>query len=142
MKTLEYDIVIVGSGAGGGTVAKELAALCNRGVRIALLEWGGRFQDHDNTRSEVEMAQKYYFESGGVQNSSQNMTFALAKAVGGSTTVYTGTSLVLPDEILEKKWAIPGLDRHDLQPRFQKYLKENNVHLLDKALINENNQLF
>ncbi|MBI2521219.1 MAG: GMC family oxidoreductase [Bdellovibrio sp.] len=142
MRTLDYDIVIVGSGAGGGTVAKELAPLCQKGMRIALLEWGGRFNDHDNTRSEVEMAQKYYFESGGVQNSGQEMTFALAKAVGGSTTVYTGTSLVLPDEILEKKWAVPGLTSVDLKPRFQKYLKENNVHLLDKSLINENNQLF
>jgi len=142
VKTLSYDIVIIGSGAGGGTVAKELAPLCKKGVRIALLEWGGRFRDQDNSRSEVEMAQKYYFESGGVQNTSQNMTFALAKAVGGSTTVYTGTSLVLPDEILEKKWAIPGLNSSNLRPRFQKYLRENNVHLLDKALINENNQLF
>lgn len=58
MKTHEYDIVIIGSGAGGGTVAKELAPLCEKGRRIALLEWGGRFQKKDNTRREIEMARK------------------------------------------------------------------------------------
>ena len=81
MKKHEYDIVIIGSGAGGGTVAKELAPLCSRGVRIALLEWGGRFRKSDNTRREIEMARKYYFDSGGFQTVSQDMTLAFAHGV-------------------------------------------------------------
>ena len=36
----EYDVVIVGSGAGGGTVAQELAPLVKDGVRVLLLEQG------------------------------------------------------------------------------------------------------
>ena len=45
MNELSYDIVIIGSGAGGGTVAQELAPLCNDGVRIAVLEKGPRLRD-------------------------------------------------------------------------------------------------
>ena len=32
--TLQYDVIIIGSGAGGGTVAKELAPLCARGLKV------------------------------------------------------------------------------------------------------------
>lgn len=138
---IDYDIVIIGSGAGGGTVAKELAPLCEQGARIALLEWGGHFQRQDNTRREIEMAEKYYFHKGGYPTESQDMTLALAHAVGGSTTVYTGTSLEIPEAVL-KKWNIPGVDAQDLAPRFEKYKKENNVHLLPPDEINENNRLF
>ena len=37
-EAIEFDIVIVGSGAGGGTVAQELAPLVAEGVRIAVAE--------------------------------------------------------------------------------------------------------
>ena len=140
-QTLEYDIVIIGSGAGGGTVAKELAPLCKSGCRIALLEWGGRFQAKDNTRQELPMAERYYFDAGGFQTRSQDMTLAFARAVGGSTTVYTGTSLKAPSDVFEA-WAVPGINALDLAPRYEKYIAENNVHLLGDTEINENNRLF
>lgn len=138
---LEYDVVIIGSGAGGGTVAKELAPLVNKGLKIALLEWGGHFERQDNTRNEIEMAGKYYFDGGGFQNTAGDMTFAFAKAVGGTTTVYTGTSLVAPKDVFER-WNVPGIDLDDLTARYQKYIRENNVHLNSAEEINDNNRLF
>lgn len=138
---LNYDIVIIGSGAGGGTVAKELSPLCQKGLKIALLEWGGAFEKKDNTRSEIKMAKKYYFDFGGFQTSSQDLTLAFAKAVGGSTSVYTGTSLIAPAEVFER-WNVPGIDLTDLGPRYEKYIKENNAHLYPPEEINENNKLF
>ena len=47
MHEREYDIVIVGSGAGGGTVAKELAPMCADGGRIAVLEWGAKLKEEE-----------------------------------------------------------------------------------------------
>lgn len=138
---LEYDIVIIGSGAGGGTLAKELSSLCSRGCKIALLEWGGRFEKRHNTRDELSMAEKYYFNSGGFLTESQDMTLAFARAVGGSTTVYTGTSLKAPADVLER-WNIPGIDIDDLDPRYEKYIAENNIHLYSPEEINDNNHLF
>lgn len=138
---LEYDIVIIGSGAGGGTVAKELSPLCRNGTRIALLEWGGCFEKKDNTRREIEMAQKYYFDFGGFQTTSQDLTLAFAKAVGGSTTVYTGTSLTAPQDVFDR-WNVPNIDLCDLKPRYEKYIHENNVHQNSENELNENNTLF
>ena len=137
----DYDIVIVGSGAGGGTVAKELAPLCKDGVKIALLEWGGTFEKEHHTRREIEMATKYYFDNGGFQTSTQDMTLAFARSVGGSTSVYTGVTFELPDAVVQK-WNIPGVTSEDLKPRFAKYLAENNVQLMPPTGINRNNTLF
>lgn len=138
---LNYDIVIIGSGAGGGTVAKELSSLCQQGIKIALLEWGGKFEAKDNTQEEIAMAGKYFFDDGGFQTASQDMTMAFAKAVGGSTTVNTGTSLLMPEDVFTK-WNLPGVPYADLLPRYEKYKKENNVHLIAPEEINENNRLF
>jgi choline dehydrogenase-like flavoprotein len=65
MREKEYDIVIIGSGAGGGAAAKELAPLCADGKRIAVLEWGAKLKEEEYTGREVEMAGKLYFDSGG-----------------------------------------------------------------------------
>ncbi len=141
MREREYDIVIVGSGAGGGTVAKELAPLCADGIRIAVFEQGPRLRDEELTGRELEMARRLYHESGGMLTADRNMALAWARAYGGSTTVYTGTSMVIPPEVVEA-WGVPGLGWDDLERRSEKHARENNVHLLDADLINENNRLF
>jgi choline dehydrogenase-like flavoprotein len=137
----DYDIVIVGSGAGGGTVAKELAPLCAGGARIAVLEWGARLKESEYTGREVDMAGKLYFDSGGTFTRDRTMTLAYGRAYGGSTVVYTGTSLTMPEDVVQR-WNVPGLEYRDLQARSLKYLEENNVHLLPEAEQNDNNRLF
>jgi long-chain-alcohol oxidase len=137
----DFDVVIVGSGAGGGAVAKELAPLCATGVRIAVLEWGAKLREEELTGREVDMARKLYFDSGGVLTRDGAMTLAFGRAYGGSTVVYTGTSLTLPAEVVER-WAVPGLTWNDLQARSNKYLAENGVHLLGEDELNDNNRLF
>lgn len=141
MHEREVDIVIIGSGAGGGTVAKELAPLVAQGLRIAVLEWGARLRDVEYTGREVEMASKLYFDSGGVLTKDRAMTLAYGRAYGGSTVVYTGTSLPIPESVVER-WAVPGLGWDDLTERSRKYLAENNVHLLGEEELNDNNRLF
>jgi choline dehydrogenase-like flavoprotein len=141
MHEREYDIIIIGSGAGGGAVAKELAPLCADGIRIAVLEWGARLREEEYTGREVEMVDKLYFDSGGTFTRDRAMTLAYGRAYGGSTVVYTGTSLTMPEEVVDA-WAVPGVDFADLEPRMRKYLVENNVHLLEEEAINDNNRLF
>ena len=136
-----YDVVIIGSGAGGGTVAKELSPLCREGVRIAVLEWGPRLKEEEFTGRELEMANRLYFDGGGFLTKDKSMTLAFARAYGGSTVVYTGTSLTLPEPVLQR-WAVPGLAWDDLRARSAKYAGENGVHLLEEDKINDNNRLF
>ncbi|HVN76692.1 MAG TPA: GMC family oxidoreductase [Thermoanaerobaculaceae bacterium] len=136
-----FDVVIVGSGAGGGTVAKELAPLCRQGLKVCVLEWGARLREDEYTGRESEMADRLYFDSGGFLTREGTMTLAFGRAYGGSTVVYTGTSLPLPPHVLSR-WGVPGLEYADFLARCMKYTVENNVHLLEDDTINDNNRLF
>src|SRR5262249_15525121 len=133
----QFDVLIIGSGAGGATVASELAPLCSDGAKIAVLEWGPKFRDDEFTGSELEMAEKLFFSSGAMTNSTQTLTVACARGYGGSTLAYTGTSIEIPQLSLER-WKVPGLDLIDLAPRMAKYKQQNNVHELPEQDINEN----
>jgi choline dehydrogenase-like flavoprotein len=135
------DIVIVGSGAGGGTVAAGLVPLAQAGHRVLVLEQGPRFRDEEFTGRELEMAGALYHDSGGFLSADGTMTLAFAHGYGGSTIVYTGTSLTAPPRVIAR-WGVPGLDYDDLLRRSQRYLGENSVHLLPAEELNDNNRLF
>jgi choline dehydrogenase-like flavoprotein len=141
MTRRSYDVVIVGSGADGGTVAQELSSLCREGVRVAVLEKGPKLRDEEFTGRELEMAQALYEDGGGFLNAERTMTLAFGCTYGGSTAVYTGTSLLPPQHILER-WNVPGLTFADVEKRARKFMTENNVHFLEDERINENNRLF
>lgn len=139
--TRRYDIVVIGSGAGGGTVAQELAPLVRDGLSVLVLEQGPRLADAEFTGRELEMAEALYAEGGAFLTRQGTMTLAFARAYGGSTVVYTGTSLTAPERVI-RGWAVPGLDHTDVARRSAKFAGENNVHLLEPPLINDNNRLF
>jgi choline dehydrogenase-like flavoprotein len=110
-------------------------------VRIVVLEKGPRLRDEEFTGREIEMAEILYEDGGGFLTSDGSMTLAMGQGYGGSTIVYTGTSLVAPEPVI-RRWNVPGLGYEEVQRRTQKYIGENNVHLLADELINANNQLF
>ena len=137
----DCDVVVIGSGAGGGTVAQELAPLCREGIRIVVLEKGPRLRDEEFTGREVEMAQVLYDDSGGFLTADGSMTLAMGRGYGGSTIVYTGTSIMAPERVIER-WNVPGLSFEEVERRTRKYMEQNNVHHLEEDYINENNKLF
>ena len=136
-----YDVVIVGSGAGGGTVAQALSPLCRDGRRVLVLEKGPKLADDEFTGREIEMAGALYEDSGGFLTADGTMTLAFGRAYGGSTVVYTGTSLVAPERVI-RGWNVPGLAHDDVAARSARYKTENHVHLLGDAELNDNNRLF
>ncbi|MDQ6827773.1 MAG: GMC family oxidoreductase [Gemmatimonadota bacterium] len=136
-----YDIVIVGSGAGGGTVAQELSAMTRDGVRILVLEQGPKLAEHEFTGVEREMAGALYEDGGGFLTADGTMSLAFGRAYGGSTVVYTGTSLVVPERVI-RDWDVPGLTHADIAARSETFKAQNDVHLLTDAELNENNTLF
>jgi len=141
MSELSYDVVIVGSGAGGGTVAQALAPLVRDGRRILVLEQGARLRDDEFTGVELEMAPALYEDDGGFLTAEGTMTLAFGRAYGGSTVVYTGTSLTVPERVI-RGWGVPGLEHGDVVERSRRYMAENNVHLLPPEALNDNNRLF
>ncbi|HEX7025292.1 MAG TPA: GMC oxidoreductase [Gemmatimonadales bacterium] len=135
------EVAIVGSGAGGGTMAQALGPLAEAGKRVLVLERGPRFRDDEFTGRELEMAASLYAEEGGFLTADGTMTLAFARGYGGSTLVYTGTSLAAPERVI-LGWKVPGIEHGDLAARTRKYMEQNNVHPLEPALINDNNRLF
>jgi choline dehydrogenase-like flavoprotein len=138
---IERDIVIIGSGAGGGAVASALAGLAAGGARILLLEQGPRLRDDEFTGNELDMAPALYEDGGGFLTADGTMTLAFGRVYGGSTVVYTGTSLTAPERVISA-WAVPGLDHADIARRSREYAQQNNVHLLERDRLNDNNTLF
>src|SRR5690606_26497095 len=78
---------------------------------------------------------------GGFLTADGTMTLAFGRVYGGSTVVYTGTSLIAPERVI-RAWNVPGLDFADVARRSRTYMEQNHVHLLPPEVINENNQLF
>jgi choline dehydrogenase-like flavoprotein len=141
MMERDYDVVIIGSGAGGGTVAQALVPLVRAGARVLLLEQGARIDPAECTGREVEMAAALYEDSGGFLTADGTMTLAFGRVFGGSTVVYTGTSLIAPERVI-RAWDVPGLVHDDIVTRSRAFMEQNGVHYLAPEKINENNDLF
>jgi choline dehydrogenase-like flavoprotein len=90
-------VVIVGSGAGGGTLGNELA---QKGVKVVILEAGARIELQDFVNDEWESFSQLAWSdmrttsgSWRVAKDFPNLPAWIVKAVGGSTTHWAGASL-------------------------------------------------
>jgi choline dehydrogenase-like flavoprotein len=95
--TLECDVVVVGSGAGGAVVAAELA---QRGHAVVVLEEGEHHTRDAFDGSAVRAHQRFYraaFSTGNVV-----MPIFAGRLVGGSTAINTGSCFRTPDWVLER----------------------------------------
>src|SRR5690606_30524068 len=81
-RRLSADVVIVGTGAGGGMVASELA---RRGARVVALEEGPLLEPPDMTQLEDDMMAKLYQERGGRATSDLAIRVIGGRCIGGST---------------------------------------------------------
>jgi choline dehydrogenase-like flavoprotein len=108
-------VVIVGSGAGGGTLANELA---QKGIDVVVLEAGPRFQAPDFANDEYAMSEKLSWRDKRICTGSspiaENFSDAptwVCKGVGGSTLHWTGTCVRFQDFEFSARTtygAIPG----------------------------------
>lgn len=98
---LSCDVVIVGSGAGGGVVAKELA---EAGKDVIVIDKGGYFNEADFTQKETEMISQLYEKSGALTNKQGSMSIFAGSCLGGGTVVNWAGTIRTPDYILDE-WA-------------------------------------
>jgi hypothetical protein len=138
---LQCDVAVIGSGAGGGAVAEVLAPLVAAGKRLIVLEKGPRFRNTDFDGRALPMANILYAYGGGFPTADRTITLAFAEGLGGSTLVYTGTSVRPPARVIEA-WNVPGVDHADLCRRIARFERDNGVDFVPDALLNDNNRLF
>ena len=113
-------VVIIGSGAGGGTLGNELA---QKGIKTVILEAGDRIENQDFVNDEwASFAQLAWTDmrttSGAwrVHKDFPNLPAWIVKAVGGSTVHWAGASLrIEPHEFQTRTTygAVPGANIHD-----------------------------
>jgi choline dehydrogenase-like flavoprotein len=108
--TLEADVAIVGSGAGGGVIAARLAAA---GRSVVVLEAGPFVSETDMPRDELSAFDRVYLNHGfNVSWDASIMTMAGA-GVGGGTLVNWMTCIPLP-VATRREWAVVhGIDGFD-----------------------------
>jgi choline dehydrogenase-like flavoprotein len=122
-------------------VAQELGPMVRDGLRILVLEQGARLEDHEFTGDELDMAEALYTDAGGFVTAEGTMTLAFGRTYGGSTAVYTGTSLIAPERVI-RQWNVPELSHADVRGRSERFATQDNVHFLEASEINDNNRLF
>ncbi len=105
-ETLECDVVIVGTGAGGAPLAHSLA---RRGHAVLLVEEGAAFDRRDFNGRAIDMMKKLYRQGGmTVAFGNTAIPIPLGKGVGGTTLINSGTCFRVPGSVLET-WRAAGL---------------------------------
>ena len=120
-QTMEADVAIIGSGAGGG-VAAEILALA--GLKVLLLEEGAlRTSDSFKDMDEGRALRELYQEGAARATSDGAIAVLQGRSVGGSTTVNWTSSFRTPEPTL-KFWAaereVVGHGVDDMKPWFEK----------------------
>jgi choline dehydrogenase-like flavoprotein len=140
--TVDADAVVVGSGAGGGAIAAELA---EGGRSVVLLEEGGHYTARDFSLDAPAMIKKLYRNAGtAVIRGTPNIIFSEGRCVGGSTVINGGMSWRTPEKVL-KRWewehGLNGLTIAALDPIFQKVEERVSVRPQDPESIGEDARL-
>ena len=95
--TLEADVVIVGSGAGGGIAAEVLV---DAGLRVLLVEEGPLRSSADFRMREADAYRDLYQESAARKTADKAINILQGRCVGGGTTVNWTSSFRTPADTL------------------------------------------
>jgi choline dehydrogenase-like flavoprotein len=104
-----FDVVVVGSGAGGGVIAGELA---ERGLAVLLLEAGQHLTAADFSRWEARATHELWWpfsEALPARADGEGVTLFRGRCVGGGTTINTKVGLRAHASDYEKWFAASGL---------------------------------
>jgi choline dehydrogenase-like flavoprotein len=104
-QTYEADVVVVGSGCGGGLIAGKLA---QAGKKVIVVELGGYHNESDFVQLELAAYQKLFLRGGFFNSADGMLAIASGSTVGGGSTVNWSNSLVTPKRVRDS-WAAAGL---------------------------------
>ncbi|KAG0362566.1 hypothetical protein BG005_005144 [Podila minutissima] len=111
---LTYDVVIVGSGAGGGVMAAELS---KAGKRVLVIEKGHHYHQSELNLVQTDAFNNLYESRAALSSADGAITVLAGATWGGGTTINWCASLQLPYYVREE-WAKGGLP-HFTSPAYQ-----------------------
>lgn len=118
-QTAEADVVIVGTGAGGGTTAEILA---KSGLSVILVEEGRLYYQKDFKMDELTSYANLYQEGMSRVTKDGAISILQGRCVGGSTTVNWTSSFRTPDATLNywaKQFGLDALSPEAMAPWFE-----------------------
>jgi choline dehydrogenase-like flavoprotein len=127
-RVVRADACVIGSGAGGAVVAKELA---EAGATVVLLEEGSQQHAADFSARPRDMLPRLYRD--GAQHATIGrppILLPLGRAVGGTTLVNSGTCFRTPDAVLARwrdEFGLADMTPEALAPHFARVEEELNV---------------
>jgi choline dehydrogenase-like flavoprotein len=116
---LTADVVIVGTGAGGGITAEILA---KAGLAVLMIEEGPLASSRDFNMRESEAYPTLYQESAARKTADKAINILQGRCVGGSTTVnWTGSFRTPPQTLAywRDRFALPGFSADEMVPWFE-----------------------
>jgi hypothetical protein len=138
-RRIRVDACVIGTGAGGAPVAKELA---EGGMRVAMLEEGERFTTDDFTARPREMTARLYCDAGQTATAGNvPIVMPLGSGIGGTTLVNSGTCFRTPPAVLEmwrERFGLDELSAAELDPFFRRVERELNVVQVPPELAGRN----
>ncbi len=139
--TLEADVVIVGTGAGGGMTAEILT---QAGLKVVMLEKGGYHTAKTFSQNEAEAFPMLYMDAGAQRTKDKGMVVLQGRTVGGGTTVNWTTSFRTPDFTLkfwEDQYGVKSFNSAAMAPHFEAVEQRLNMHTWLEQPPNANNSL-
>ncbi|MEZ4221027.1 MAG: GMC family oxidoreductase [Polyangiaceae bacterium] len=138
---VECDVVVVGSGCGGATLAMRLA---EAGKDVVIVERGGFYTREDFDQRELHMLARV--DGGRGLDTSEDGSVALTYGnnVGGASVHYWADSYRLPPD-RAKQWrehfGIEGHDEAVLAAHYDVIERDLNVHMAEDAYVNRMNAI-
>lgn len=128
-----YDVIIIGTGAGGGTIAHKLAPT---GKKILILERGGFMPLEEQNRSNVDIFKKerYYAPEQWYDKAGEPFSPQTNYAIGGNTKIYGAALLRMRERDFEAVPHAEGvspewcLKYSDFEPYYQEAEQLYKVH--------------
>ncbi|MEX2106447.1 MAG: GMC family oxidoreductase N-terminal domain-containing protein [Solirubrobacterales bacterium] len=136
----ECDVAIVGSGAGGAVAA---ATLAEAGLDVLVLEAGEHYNRDNYPSDHLEAIARIYRDAGlTIAEGRPPIPVPVAKVVGGTTVINSGTCFRAPDPVLDD-WKIRyGIDwARDLDADYAEAEEFLRVTQLDPERMGRNGQL-
>jgi long-chain-alcohol oxidase len=106
-EALGCDVVVVGSGAGGGVVAAELA---RAGLDVVVLEKGGYAAERDFTHQEGDAYRDLYLYGLTLATDDLGCRILAGSTLGGGTVVNFSTSFATPPAVLAEWAEVSGVE--------------------------------
>lgn len=140
---LSADVVVVGSGAGGPVMAKELQ---EKGHSVIMLEEGGYYTAKDFKNDPIYSFRTFYRDHGATAALGWPVVaFPLGRCLGGTTMVNSGTCFRTPDVVLQawqRAWDLPDISPETMRPYFERIEQIISVNPVHAGNMGKNGEIF